>query len=76
MTDEFDFATYMAKRARLVHEVLEQVLSPEDPKELTDAMRYAMLGGGKKIRPALCLAACELVGGLPDTCKAPHSAMP
>lgn len=26
-------------------------------------VRYALLGGGKRVRPALCLAACELVGG-------------
>ena len=25
--------------------------------------RYSLLAGGKRIRPALCLAACELVGG-------------
>lgn len=27
------------------------------------AMRYSLLAGGKRIRPMLCLAACELVGG-------------
>jgi geranylgeranyl diphosphate synthase type II len=26
-------------------------------------MRYSLLGGGKRIRPILCLAACEAVGG-------------
>lgn len=28
--------------------------------------RYSLLAGGKRIRPALCLAACELVGGSID----------
>jgi geranylgeranyl pyrophosphate synthase len=27
------------------------------------AMRYAVLGAGKRLRPALCLAACEACGG-------------
>jgi len=30
---------------------------------LHDAMRYAVLGGGKRLRPAMALAACEAVGG-------------
>ncbi len=35
--------------------------------------RYSLLAGGKRIRPALCLAACELVGGtieqaMPSAC--------
>ena len=63
MADEFDFFTYMANRAQLVQEASEKALAPDGPKEILDAMRYSMLGGGKKVRPALCLAACELVGG-------------
>ena len=30
---------------------------------LIDAMRYSLQVGGKRIRPMLCLAACEAVGG-------------
>ena len=35
--------------------------------------RYSLLAGGKRVRPALCLAACEVVGGtieqaLPSAC--------
>eukprot|EP00850_Spirogloea_muscicola_P016471 SM000133S26837 [mRNA] locus=s133:388716:390283:- [translate_table: standard] len=29
-------------------------------------MRYSLLAGGKRVRPQLCLAACELVGGTQD----------
>lgn len=35
----------------------------ESPKPLTDAMRYSVLGGGKRLRPALVLAACEACNG-------------
>jgi geranylgeranyl pyrophosphate synthase len=35
----------------------------EDPGRLREAMRYAVLGPGKRLRPALVLAACEAVGG-------------
>jgi geranylgeranyl diphosphate synthase type II len=39
-------------------------LAPSDPVyRLADAMRYALLGAGKRLRPALVLAACEACGG-------------
>ncbi len=39
-------------------------LGPDDPeRRLMEAMRYAALGEGKRLRPALALAACEAVGG-------------
>jgi geranylgeranyl diphosphate synthase type II len=43
-------------RARL-EKRLERLLPPEDapPESLHRAMRYAVLGGGKRIRPILCL---------------------
>jgi geranylgeranyl pyrophosphate synthase len=34
--------------------------------QLTDAMRYSLEGGGKRIRPVLCLAAGEALGAEPD----------
>jgi len=51
-------------RARVEAE-LEARLSPpgEDPLRLREACRYAMGGGGKRLRPALLFAACEAVGG-------------
>ena len=33
---------------------------------LTDAMRYALLSGGKRIRPALVYMSCQLCGGSPE----------
>jgi len=39
-------------------------LGPDDPeRRLVEAMRYAALAPGKRLRPALTLAACEAVGG-------------
>jgi len=31
--------------------------------QIQDAMRYSVLGGGKRIRPLLCLSVCEVLGG-------------
>lgn len=36
------------------------------PISLTDAIEYALFGGGKRVRPTLCLRACEAVGGSKD----------
>jgi geranylgeranyl pyrophosphate synthase len=33
------------------------------PARLVEALRYALLGGGKRLRPALVLASCEAHGG-------------
>jgi geranylgeranyl pyrophosphate synthase len=38
----------------------------EDPGRLREAMRYAVLGPGKRLRPALVLAACECCGADPE----------
>lgn len=37
-----------------------------EPQELHHAMHYAALGGGKRIRPLLCVAAGALTGADPD----------
>ncbi|MCL4223740.1 MAG: polyprenyl synthetase family protein [Myxococcales bacterium] len=37
----------------------------DDPGRLREAMRYAALGPGKRLRPALVVAACEACGGDP-----------
>ena len=44
---------------------LDRHLPPADarPARLHAAMRYSLMGGGKRLRPILCLAACELAGG-------------
>jgi geranylgeranyl diphosphate synthase type II len=42
------------------------LVCPDEPsRDLYEAMRYMVLGGGKKMRPALVLMACEACGGDP-----------
>ena len=60
---EFDFAAYLAKTRDVVEKSLDGALGPERPESLRESMRYSLLAGGKRLRPILCLAACELVGG-------------
>ncbi len=63
----FALRTYLQDRAALVEAGLDAMLAesaaPDVPARLRDAMRYSLLNGGKRVRPVLCLAACEAVGG-------------
>ena len=59
----FDFAAYLEHARDRVEIALDASMGPERPESLRDAMRYSLLAGGKRLRPILCLAACELVGG-------------
>jgi geranylgeranyl diphosphate synthase type II len=35
----------------------------ENARKIIESMRYSLTAGGKRIRPILCLAACEMFGG-------------
>lgn len=60
---EFDLSTYLGERQALVEAALDQSLPIKPPETIYEAMRYSLLAGGKRLRPILCLASCELVGG-------------
>jgi geranylgeranyl diphosphate synthase, type II len=49
----------------LVEEELGRLPFAEELGELEDALRYSLLGGGKRIRPMLCLATGEALGREP-----------
>jgi farnesyl diphosphate synthase len=59
-----DFLAWAAERQQRMETVLAALLpGPHHvPQRLHDAMRYALLGGGKRIRPLLAYAAGELTG--------------
>lgn len=54
---------YLQSRQTLIEENLERFVPVLYPVRLYESMRYSLLAGGKRLRPVLCLAACELVGG-------------
>ena len=59
----FDFSAWSAEHLQRVETALDQRIPLNAPADLGAAMRYAVLGGGKRLRPLLALAACESVGG-------------
>lgn len=62
----FDFRDWMAARLQLVDQALSRWVVTDAPAGLGEAMRYAVLDGGKRLRPLLVLAAAEAVRGNPD----------
>ncbi|WP_433705341.1 polyprenyl synthetase family protein [Paraburkholderia sacchari] len=60
-----------------VESALDHYLPAADvqPAPLHDAMRYAVLGGGKRVRPLLCHAAGELTNAAPEALDAAACAL-
>jgi geranylgeranyl diphosphate synthase type II len=60
---------YLSARRRIVDEALDRFLPGEDvyPPSIFMAVRYSLFAGGKRIRPILCLASAEAVGGKIET---------
>ncbi len=59
-----DAREYLKTCAAQIEAELSRMLPPanERPARLHEAMRYSVFAGGKRLRPALCIAACEACG--------------
>lgn len=69
MTGGFDLLAYLEKWRRAVDGVLGEILSSGPSayaSGMYEAMRYSVFAGGKRVRPILCVAGCEAVGGEPE----------
>ena len=62
---QFDLQQFLATRTQTVNRALDQFLPGEKtrPATIHKAMRYSLFAGGKRMRPALCLAAAAACGG-------------
>ena len=61
--DTTDFARWREAQQVAVEQALSAWVPPDAPAGLGEAMRYAVLDGGKRLRPLLVLATCEAAGG-------------
>ncbi|MEH2117465.1 geranylgeranyl diphosphate synthase CrtE [Nostoc sp.] len=59
----FNLAAYLKERQKLCDTALDQAIPIIYPEKIYEAMRYSLLAGGKRVRPILCLATCEMMGG-------------
>ncbi len=60
---DFELKTYLNAKRTEVEAALEQSLPVVYPESIYESMRYSLMAGGKRLRPILCLATCELAGG-------------
>ena len=61
-----DLKTYLAAKQSEVNQWIDAIFNKEAvPGQVMRAMRYALSAGGKRVRPILCLATAEAVGGNP-----------
>jgi geranylgeranyl diphosphate synthase type II len=61
----FDLQRFLETRTAAVNAALDRFLPPATarPATIHKAMRYSLFAGGKRMRPALCLAAAAACGG-------------
>ena len=62
---QFDLQKFLVTRSEAVNRALDKLLPSEKtrPATIHKAMRYSLFAGGKRMRPALCLAAAQACGG-------------
>ena len=72
-----DVTQYVAERTARVDAILDRLLPSEStaPTRLHQAMRYSVFGAGKRLRPVLCLAAAEAIGGDNEPALIPAAAV-
>ena len=77
MKDDVPFASWAATRRERVERALDRALPPADgpAAKLREAMRYATLGGGKRMRALLAYAAGEFAGAEAGDVDAPAAAV-
>ena len=77
MTDSAPFIERLSDYRHRVHAMLERALPPasEPPARLHEAMRYAVLNGGKRIRAILVLATGEALRADTDCLEPPACAV-
>ncbi|MGH8800903.1 MAG: polyprenyl synthetase family protein [Casimicrobiaceae bacterium] len=77
MRNDLGFEVWSRERQQRIEGVLEAILpsAGATPARLAAAMRHAVLGGGKRLRPLLAYAASELAGADADAVDVPAAAV-
>ncbi|ABA22317.1 farnesyl-diphosphate synthase [Trichormus variabilis ATCC 29413] len=60
---KFNLVAYLKERQKLCEAALDEAIPVIYPEKIYESMRYSLLAGGKRLRPILCLATSEMMGG-------------
>jgi geranylgeranyl diphosphate synthase type II len=61
--------TYLAEKRNVIEKALREYTSEgeDNSAEIIKAMKYSLFAGGKRLRPILCIAGAEAVGGYTES---------
>jgi geranylgeranyl diphosphate synthase type II len=62
MMNSFDLDAYLSSKRRQINAALDSLFH-HSTRKIVKAMKHSLMAGGKRLRPILCLAAVEAVGG-------------
>ena len=62
MMNSFDLNSYLSAKRKQINEALDSIFA-NTSSIIVKAMKYSLMAGGKRIRPVLCMASAETVGG-------------
>ncbi|MBO4282606.1 MAG: polyprenyl synthetase family protein [Bacteroidales bacterium] len=65
----------MSNYSSLINEFIATLPIPKHPANLYEPIRYTLAQGGKRLRPELCLIACQTLGGNPKQALYPAVAL-
>jgi len=60
--NSFDLNLYLSSKRKQINLALNSIFA-NTSNNIVKAMKYSLMAGGKRIRPVLCIAAAETVGG-------------
>ncbi len=60
--NSFDLDAYLSAKRQQINAALDSMFH-HSSRKIVKAMKYSLMAGGKRLRPILCLAAVEAVGG-------------
>jgi geranylgeranyl diphosphate synthase type II len=65
----FDLNEYLLSKKDDIEKALKASVKSTTPEtdKICESMDYSLMAGGKRIRPVLCIAACEMFGGKQET---------
>ena len=68
-TTTFDLNEYMMGKIGPIEKALAASVQSNVPqtKKICESMEYSLMAGGKRVRPVMCIAACEMFGGTEAT---------
>lgn len=66
----FNLDEYLLSKKGPIEKALDDSVESIGPQteKICESMKYSLMAGGKRIRPVLCIAACEMFGGSYEQC--------